>query len=204
MNESGVQVMTIDPERVWTEEEYLDFERPHIEKHEYYQGKVWQMDRGNLAHINICGNCIFILHSQLQDSPFFLYTGALRTKVSAVRLYTYADLMVTHGRGEFIHVKDDSTLLNPILLIEVLSPTTEAYDRGLKFECYRTLESLREYVLISQDRPRIEQYVWQSNHGWLRNDVSGLDSALYLSSIDCVLEFTDVYRRVFDEGNEEE
>ncbi len=116
-------------------------------------------------------------------------------------LYTYPDISVVCDPPEWTDSHHD-TLLNPVLIIEVLSPSTESYDRGKKFQHYRTLDSLQEYVLISQDSPRIERYLRQPNHEWLFSDAAGLEASIELSSIQCRLALADVYAKVSFEPTE--
>jgi Uma2 family endonuclease len=114
-------------------------------------------------------------------------------RVSETGLYTYPDISVVCDPPQF---EDDDTLLNPTLIIEVLSPSTESNDRGRKFQYYRALESLREYVLIAQDSPHIERYLRQPNDEWLLGDATGLDASIELTSIGCRLFLADVYEKV--------
>ena len=119
----------------------------------------------------------------------------MRVLVSTSGLYTYPDVIVVCGYPEFSDDQFD-TIVNPIVIIEVLSPSTESYDRGKKFQDYRTLKSLQEYLLISQDKPLIERYL-RSDHGeWIFGDAQGLEASLTLTSIDCILRLSDVYRKV--------
>jgi Uma2 family endonuclease len=126
----------------------------------------------------------------------------MRVKVQASRLYTYPDISVACGEPQFADDEFD-TLLNPTVIIEVLSPTTESYDRGKKFQHYRRLPSLQEYVLISQESPHIERFLRQPNEEWVLTDADGLEASVELSSIDCVLALADVYRKVNFNDEEE-
>lgn len=119
----------------------------------------------------------------------------MRVYVPSARLYTYPDIVVVCGDPKFIDDEFD-TLTNPILLIEILSESTESYDRGQKFKHYRSIDSLREYVLISQQSPSIEKYVKHGDGFWMLSDAAGLDSSLTLETIDCRLSLADVYDKV--------
>jgi Uma2 family endonuclease len=124
----------------------------------------------------------------------------MRVKVSPTGLFTYPDLIVVCGRPRF-EDKELDTLLNPSVIIEILSKSTEAYDRGEKFAQYRTLDTLTDYLLVSQDKPRIERYVRQADGGWLLTESSGLDAVMPIASIQCQLPLAEVYDRVeFDEA----
>lgn len=182
-----------------TEAEYLKFERSSDTKHEYIDGHVYDMAGASEAHSLITVNLITSLRTQLKGSPCKVYSSDMRIKVPATGLHTYPDLSVMYGEAEFADDEFD-TLVNPTLLIEVLSPSTESYDRGKKFQQYRLLPSLKEYLLVSQDSARIERFLVQEADFWQFNDVQGLTSDIHLPSIDCTLSFSEVYDLVtFDE-----
>jgi Uma2 family endonuclease len=185
--------MTAMPLKRWTPEEYLDLERRSDEKHELFDGEIYMMSGASRKHNLIAGNIYAVLHSQLRARQCEAYINDMRVRIDR-RNYVYPDLVVV---CEPPHLEDDKldTLLNPTLIGEVLSPTTEQYDRGRKFEAYRAVESLQEYLLIAQDRPRIERYVRQ-DAGWLLTEVTGLDAALTLDAIGCTLLLGDIYERI--------
>jgi Uma2 family endonuclease len=178
-----------------SEADYLAFERASELKHEYFAGEVFAMSGASEAHNLICTSTSFLLYGQLRSRPCNVYPGDMRVKVEATGLYTYPDISVVCGEAQF---SDDhlDTLVNPTVIIEVLSPSTEGYDRGKKFQQYREIPSLREYLLISQDSPRIERYGRQSDGTWVFDDAHGLDAHLALASIDCRLALAEVYERV--------
>ncbi len=180
-----------------TEAEYLAFERASETKHEYIDGQVYEMAGASPAHIVICSYTGFSLMFQLQEQPCTVYTSDM--KIKANRDYVYADVSVVCGEPQY---KDKDILLNPIVVIEVISPTTEQYDRGRKFQQYRELESLQEYLLIAQDNPRIERYLRQADGTWLLADAEGLDASLELPSIGCTLKLADVYQKVTFEAED--
>jgi Uma2 family endonuclease len=177
-----------------TEAEYLEFERQSELKHEFLGGEIFAMTGASRAHNLISVSTSVTLYNQLRSRDCEVYPGDMRVKIQATGLYTYPDISVICGSPE---LNDDrlDTLLNPTVIIEVLSPSTERYDRGRKFQHYRELKSLQEYVLIAQDSPRIERYLRQDD-GWQFTDVKGLDSQLELTSIGCTLKLTDVYEKV--------
>jgi Uma2 family endonuclease len=178
-----------------TEAEYLEFERASELKHEFIDGEVLAMTGASRAHNLICTTTSFLLYSQLRGRSCEIYSADMRVKVETTGLYTYPDISVVCGDPQFADDEFD-TLLNPTVLIEVLSPSTERYDRGRKFQHYRELPSLREYALIAQDSPRIERYLRQQDGTWQFSDAKGLEASLELTSIDCALALAEVYEQV--------
>jgi Uma2 family endonuclease len=179
-----------------TPEEYLAIEREAERKSEYYDGQMFLMSGASRPHILITSNINWELSSQLRDRPCEVYGGDLRLKVTEAGLYTYPDLTVACGDIQFEDSRSD-TLLNPLMVIEVLSPSTEAYDRGRKFSFYRALDSLQEYVLVSQSEHRVERFARQPDSvDWLYSEAVGLESAMELTSIGCRLRLSEVYRKV--------
>jgi Uma2 family endonuclease len=179
-----------------TEAEYLEFERKSESKHEFIDGEVFAMTGASRAHNLICVNLARRISNQLDGKNCEVYASDMRVKISK-RQYVYPDVIVVCGEVKLSHDKFDN-LLNPTIIIEVLSDSTEAYDRGLKFKNYRQLTSLQEYVLIAQDKPSIERFVRQPNGMWgiSVNDAEGLDSSVELTSIGCTLHLTEVYEHV--------
>lgn len=177
-----------------TPEEYLAFERKATTKHEYLNGQIVAMSGASREHNLIAGNMFNGLYTQLIDGACETYISEMRVKNHQTHSYTYPDIVVVCNEPRF---EDDvfDTLLNPIVLIEVLSPSTEAYDRGEKFAHYRQIASLQEYVLVSQDRMRVEHYLRQGTQ-WLLTEFCGLREVLSLISIDCELHLSDIYRRI--------
>jgi Uma2 family endonuclease len=175
-----------------TPEEYLEIERRAERKSEYFEGQMFAMAGASHAHIMIVGNLGREVGNQLKGGPCREYASEMRLRVAPNGLYTYPDLMVICGGPQFVDNRTD-TVVNPVLIIEVLSESTEAYDRGKKFEQYRKLASLREYVMVAQDEPHIEQYVRQSDGHWLLAETSGIDASLQFASINCVLPISEVY-----------
>jgi Uma2 family endonuclease len=179
-----------------TPEEYLAIERAAERKSEYYDGRMFLMSGASEAHVLITMNASWELNTQLLDRPCRVYASDLRLKVSEVGLYTYPDVMVVCGESRLEDSRRD-TLLNPSVVVEVLSPSTAAYDRGRKFEFYRSLNSLQEYVLISQSEHRVERYTRHSESAdWLHAEVTGLDALMELPAIGCRLTLSGVYHKV--------
>jgi len=177
-----------------TPEEYLAFERKATTKHEYLNGQIVAMSGASFAHNFITVNIATHLNIQLMDGECRVATSDMRVKVTEIDSYFYPDVVVVCGEP----VPEDNvfdTLLNPTVIVEVLSPSTETYDRGEKFEHYQQIASLKDYILISQDKVHIEHYCRQET-GWLQTEFAELEDVLSLRSIDCELRLQDIYRRV--------
>jgi Uma2 family endonuclease len=187
--------MTAMPEPLLTPEEYLARERRAETKSEYLRGEMFAMTGASREHNLIAGNVSRQLGQQFRKRRCEVYQGDMRVKVSSTGLYTYPDVAVVCGEPEFEDRQVD-TLLNPKVLVEVLSPSTADYDRGGKFTHYRSLPSLAEYVLISQDRPLVEHYVRQGEDAWVLTEQRSLQQVLELSSIDCRLPLSEIYLKV--------
>lgn len=177
-----------------TPEEYLAAERAAPYKSEYIDGYVHAMSGASRAHNLLSVRIAALLDAQLAEAPCEVYSGDMRVNVSATGDYTYPDVVVACGDIDFEDAELD-TLLTPTVIVEVLSPSTESYDRGGKFEGYRQIASLREYVMVAQDRIHIEQYVRQ-DAGWLLTIHDDPEGSMHLPSIDCTLSLKDVYRKV--------
>jgi Uma2 family endonuclease len=178
-----------------TEDEYDALEATSAVKHEYFAGKIYAMTGGTEPHNLIAGNVLAAFHSQLRKRPCRVYASDQRIKVLATGLQTYPDITIVCGQPQFIG-KSRVTIVNPTVIIEVLSPSTELYDRGMKFHNYRTIETLTDYVLIAQDSYRVEHYSRQESGIWEFRDAVDLDAAITLSSIECTLALADVYEKV--------
>ncbi len=188
--------MAINPQTKLTPAEYLAFERAQTDaKHEYVDGEILAMAGASHEHNRIVSNVMGMLYNQLRGRPCDHYGGDMRVKIPATGLYTYPDITALCDEPQFEDEEVD-TLLNPSVIIEVLSDTTEAYDRGAKFDHYRSIESLQVYVLIAQDKPQIELFQRQANN-WLLSVAKGLEASVRLETIDCELRLSDVYERVF-------
>ncbi|WP_437317892.1 Uma2 family endonuclease [Sorangium sp. So ce385] len=179
-------------------QEYLAFERSSPLRHEYADGEIFAMAGGTLEHSAVAANVIGELRSALQGRGCRVLTSDMRVKIAATRRYVYPDGAVVCSRPEFEDEQRD-TLLNPRLVVEVLSDSSEAYDRGEKFAQYRTLPSLQEYVLASQKAPRIEVFTRQPDGAWLLR-IHGPGERAALSSLDCALDVDRVYLDVFEQG----
>ena len=187
--------MSSQANKRYTAEEYLAVERQAECKSEYYAGDIFAMAGASRWHNVIVANVVGELRSQLKGRPCITYPSDMRVKISPTGLYTYPNVTVVCGEAQFEDTQQD-TLLNPTLIVEVLSDSTEAYDRGGKFAHYRKLASLMEYVLIAQTKPHVEHYVRQPDNRWLLAEADSLHQTLHLPSIDCHLVLAEVYDKV--------
>lgn len=179
---------------ILTPAEYLALERQSETKSDYWNGEVYALAGTSRAHGLIVANLTFSLVGQLKKRPCEVYPSDTRVK-AAHAAYTCPDVVVVCGRPEF-EDRERDTLLNPTVLIEVLSPATEAYDRGAKFEAYRSLPSLSDYLLVAQDRAAVELYTRQAADRWLLTPYTGLEAVVRIESIGCELRLVDLYDKV--------
>jgi Uma2 family endonuclease len=187
--------MATQPKSQLTPEEYLEIERKAEFKSEYFQGEMFAMSGARYAHIGIVANAVASLHQQLRQRPCRPLSSDMRVRVTPTGLYTYPDVVIVCGEPQFLDNTFD-TLLNPTVIIEVLSESTEAYDRGQKFEQYRSLESLAEYVMISSQRVGVERYTRQPDGSWNYIAKASLEDSLDLPSVGCHLLLADLYEKV--------
>jgi Uma2 family endonuclease len=187
--------VSTQPKTFLTPEQYLEIERQAERKSEYYNGEMFAMAGAKEAHNLLVTNALASLHRQLRSRPCRVYPSDMRVRVSATGLYTYPDVVAVCGERRFLDDQRD-TLLNPDLLVEVLSPSTEAYDRGRKFEQYKTLESLREYMLVASDRMHVDLYTRQADGRWLLTSADKPEDSLVLESVDAQLTLADLYENV--------
>ena len=176
----------------FTEAEYLEIERAAEYKSEFFGGEIFAMSGGTPLHSLIATNLTAEFRNKLKGKKCVPYNSDLRLKVEATGLVTYPDLSIICGAIQFAAGTDD-TVVDPTVIVEVLSDSTEAYDRGKKFENYRQMPSLREYLLISQKEPRIEQFVRQENGQWLLRDAAGVESSLSLPSLNVTISLAEVF-----------
>ncbi len=187
--------MFIQPKTRITQQEYLYIERKATNRSEYFAGEMFAMAGASRQHNRIVTNVVVGLDNQLKDRPCNVYSSDMRVKVSNTELYTYPDVVVTCGEEKFVDEHKDN-LLNPLLIVEVLSDSTEAYDRSKKFEHYRQIDSFFEYLLIAQNLCRVEQYFRQDNTQWLYTETRKLEDIVKLYSIDCELTLKKIYAKV--------
>ena len=188
--------MAAHPKRKYTLEEYFDLERSTNERFEYWNGDIYSMSGVSENHAQIETNSVTLLSNKLRERPCRVFPANMRIKVPSLPPYRYGDVSAMCGQPAFEKIGGVDTLTNPSLIIEVLSDSTEAYERGDKFTHYKSIPSLREYLLIAQHRPHITQYVRQEDGSWSYREVNDLSASLQLASVDCVLELSEVYRDV--------
>lgn len=178
-----------------TPEEYLTLERKAETKSEYLDGEIFAMTGASKNHNLIAGNVFSALKQHLREKPCEIYISDMRVKIPTANLYTYPDVAVVCGESQF---EDDAvdTLLNPTLIVEVLSKSTAAYDRTTKFGYYRTLSSVAEYLLIAQSGYHVEHYAKQADDRWLLADLRGMEDVLQLDSVQCSLALGEIYEKV--------
>jgi Uma2 family endonuclease len=178
-----------------TPEQYLAMERKAEFKSEYYQGEMFAMSGARRTHNLIAVNAVASLHQQLRGRPCEAYSNDMRVWVTSEDLYTYPDLIIVCGEPKFSDNTFD-TLLNPTVIVEILSESTEAYDRGQKFKLYRSLDSLAEYLLISSQQVSAELFTRQPDGLWMLNAKSSPEDSIELKSVDCRLRLADLYEKV--------
>ncbi len=192
--------MSAQPHPRLTPEEYLDLDRASELRHEYYGGQMYAMSGGTYAHGLIIVNLARRLAEALEGRLCTVTASDVRVQVEPGGLYTYPDVAVVCGDRHYRDNRRD-TVLNPVLLIEVLSPSTEAYDRGFKSAQYRTLESLQEYALVSQTEPRVEVFRRAADGEWVLTEFTGLEASARFRSVDCVVPLAKIYDKVtFEES----
>ncbi|HYY93264.1 MAG TPA: Uma2 family endonuclease [Pyrinomonadaceae bacterium] len=178
-----------------TPDEYLAAERLSESRSEYLDGVVCPMPGASLKHIQIVSNITAELSLQLRARPCRVLPIDLKVRLPDSRKFFYPNLSVVCGEPQF-HDERRDIILNPLLVVEVLSKSTEAFDRGAKFQAYQTLESLKEYVLVAQDQPFVEQFVRQADAKWTYTSGAGLESSFSLPSVECTLNLSAVYDKV--------
>jgi Uma2 family endonuclease len=176
-------------------EEYLRIERTALRKSEYFNGEMTEMTGVSREHNLIVANLLAMLATQMHDRPYEVYPSEMRVKVSSTGLYTYPDVIVADAEPAF-EDREVDTFLNPIILVEVLSKSTESHDRGRKFSHYQKIQSLKEYVLVSQYECRVEQFVRQADGRWLYTETTDPNGHVVFESIACRVPMEGLYHRV--------
>jgi Uma2 family endonuclease len=194
---------TVPHHRRFTEAEYLAIERQAETKSDFYAGEMFAMSGARRNHNLIVTNLISELREQLRKRPCEVYPSDMRVKVARTGLFTYPDVVVVCGQPLFLDDTED-TLLNPTVLIEVLSESTASYVRGFKSRRYRTIPSLREYLIIEQEMPSIERYCRTAGGEWVVNDMEEMSGTIALPAVECELKLAAVYDKVlFDKPAEQ-
>ena len=175
--------------------DYLAFERVAEARHEFVDGQIVAMSGGTMRHATICDNLLIAVAKRLRGSACKPFSGTLRMKVSETGNYMYPDLSVICGEAQLEDNRQD-TVLNPRLIVEVLSPSTERHDRVWKFRNYQLIPSFEEYVLVSQDEPLVERFLRQGEVGWLMTSVAGIDQVVRFESVGIELPLAEIYEDV--------
>ncbi len=188
--------MSSQPSRRYSLEEYFELELSSEEKYEYFDGEIFNMSGGSPAHEQVIVNLIVALSNKLRGRGCHVFPSNLRIKVPSAPPYRYPDLSVLCDTPRYEKIGGIEALTNPSLLVEVLSSSTEAYDRGDKFTNYKSIESLSEYLLVAQHRPHITHYSKTDNGRWSYEEVNGLDGSIALVALGRELELREVYEDV--------
>lgn len=179
----------------YTVEEYLAFERESPEKHEYYRGEIFAMSGASLPHNRIQMNFIRKVGNFIEGKGCDVFGSDLRVHVPSSGLYTYPAAVIICGESKLLD-KEQDTLLNPSVIVEVLSKSTQSYDRGDKFNLYRAIPSLKEYILIASESIGVEHYTRQENNTWLLKEYKQLSDALHIKTIAFSLPLAELYSGV--------
>jgi len=180
----------------YTLEEYFELERASDEKYEYLDGEVFCMSGASESHDEIETNIISYLKPVLAERRCRVFSGNMRIKVPSHPPYRYADVSALCGEAKFEKIGGVDVLVNPSLIVEVLSNSTANYDRSKKFRHYKSIESFTEYLLIAQDSATVTQLFRNENGEWIYRDFADLDAVVHLPSLDCDLSLSEIYRNV--------
>ena len=184
------------PKKVYALEEYFELEKSENEKFEFWDGNVWSMSGARFAHNQIVMNLSMDIGNQIRDKGCHVLPSDMRIKVPSYPPYRYPDLTALCGTPEIEEISGIDMLVNPQLIIEVLSDSTAAFDRGDKFSYYKSIPSFSEYLLIAQHRPHVTQFVKHGDGFWANYEFNDLADAVELRSVSCSLQFASVYRGV--------
>ncbi|MEB3280395.1 MAG: Uma2 family endonuclease [Lyngbya sp.] len=195
-------MVTQTEKSTYTPEEYLKLEEQAEFKNEYRDGEIIPMAGGTTNHNKIAGNFYKRFPLTIQDQNYDVYIGDVRLWIPDARTYTYPDIMVIEGEPIYQENRRD-IIINPLLIVEVLSKSTQSYDQGDKFRSYRSITSFKEYILIDQSGYHLEQYSKQAEHQWLFKEYEGEEAILTLESVNLEIPLREIYERVNFEQTEE-
>jgi Uma2 family endonuclease len=187
-------------QKVVSPKEYLAMERKAEVKSEYYKGELFAMAGASRIHNLITTNIVRWLGNELLERPCSVYSSDMKVKTNEIDKYTYPDIVITCEEEKF-EDKEEDILLNPMVIIEILSDSTEAYDRGKKFSHYQYINSFIEYILVSQDTYKVEKFIRQQDNKWLYEEFHNNDDSLTIESINCELPLHEIYRKLEFETN---
>lgn len=188
--------MSAMPKQKYTLEEYLELDRNSEERLEYWDGEIFSMSGVSDSHDLIETNLVYRLKGRLEGRGCRVFAANMRIKVPTMPPYRYGDLSAICGKSQFEKIGGVDVLTNPALIIEVLSPSTESYDRGDKFSNYKSIPTLGEYLLIAQHRPHISQFIKQADGAWLNLEFNSLDEVLKVVTLGCELLLSEIYQDV--------
>lgn len=195
--------MSTPPKSYLSPAQYLAKERKAEFKSQYYRGEMFAMAGASREHNLIVANLVGEIGNALKNRRYEVYPSDMRVKVTATGLYTYPDATVVCGDPEFEDEQFD-TLTNPTVLFEVLSDSTESWDRGGKFRQYRDIPSLKEYVMVTQDRASVERYIRQTDGGWLLQEIESIEASVQFDSINVLVPLAEIYRNIRFEDAEKQ
>lgn len=187
--------MSTQPLQSLTVAEYLTLERSSQERHQYYLGEIFARDGASRNHNRITSNVGALLNIAFQNRPCEEFVADMRVRVSRAGLYTYPDVVALCEPPQFDDGHND-TLINPQVIFEVLSPSTELFDRGKKFQLYRELDSLTDYILVAQDRVAVEHFRRGEGNAWIMHPLHSTDQSLEITSLGVELPLSEIYRKV--------
>jgi Uma2 family endonuclease len=182
--------------QIYTLEEYLELDHESEEKIEFWDGNIFTLAGASANHNQVQFNLILALGNKLRGKGCRVFPSDMRVKVPAYSPYRYPDLSALCGEAEFEKLGKQELLVNPSLIIEILSESTEVFDRSYKFTYYKSIESFTEYLLIAQDRPHVSQFVKQSDNSWLNHEFNALEEKFGVVSLDCELDLSELYQDV--------
>jgi Uma2 family endonuclease len=188
--------MSAETKPKYTLQEYLELDAKSAERLEYWQGEIFSMSGASEEHAEIEGNLMAFLKPKLRTGGCRIFPADMRIKVPSMPPYRYGDLSALCDKAQFEEIGGVDALINPALIIEVLSSSTEAYDRGDKFTHYKSIPSFCEYLLVAQHRPHISQFVRQGDGSWLQREYNDLQDVVKLSTSDCELPLSEAYQNV--------
>ena len=184
------------PKRVYSLEEYFELEKSRNEKFEFWDGNVWSMSGASFAHNQIVMNLSLEIGSKVRENGCHAFPSDMRIKVPSYSHYRYPDLTALCGKPEIEQIGGIEMLVNPQLIVEVLSDSTEAFDRGDKFSYYKSIESFSEYLLVAQHRIHVSQFIRHGDGFWINFEFNDLDDLVELKSVSCSLPLLSIYRDV--------
>ncbi len=188
--------MSTQPQHRYTLQDYFELEATSEERYEYFDGEIFNMSGASPQHEEVISNALTALKNTLRGRGCHVYPSNLRVKVPAYLPYRYPDLTALCDEPQFEKIGGIDALVNPSLIVEVLSHSTGNYDRGDKFTYYKSIESFREYLLIAQHRAHITHFSKDENGTWAYEEINDLEGFVHLSSLDCELSLRDVYENI--------